>query len=252
MIQNKIVVGIIPTFNLTNEQNNPYQDRTSFVTMYSDKIRRVGGIPVGLLEEDPMLYTELCDAYLWPGGKKILQSFFPVLDDAIQEKKPLLGICLGAQAIALYFNILEDSKNCSYLSLQEVYYQNKSLIPYLKKVQNDLLHQHSIIKDSNSINNAKHEIYIQKKTLLYEIYQRSIANVVSLHSYEIARTPSSLSISAESEDHVIEAIEYRENDSKILGVQFHPEIEDDTRIFEWLVQEAEKRKGQKLCQKLLK
>ncbi len=43
MKNNKIVVGIIPTYKLTNEANDPYQDRASFVRMYEPwHIRYVG------------------------------------------------------------------------------------------------------------------------------------------------------------------------------------------------------------------
>jgi len=71
MIQNKPVVGILPTYNLKNEQNDPYQDRASFVRMYAEKIKQCGGIPIGLLEQEVSIYKDLCDAYIWPGGNKI-------------------------------------------------------------------------------------------------------------------------------------------------------------------------------------
>ena len=38
MIKNKPVIGIIPTYNLQNEENDPYLDRASFVRMYEEKI----------------------------------------------------------------------------------------------------------------------------------------------------------------------------------------------------------------------
>lgn len=44
-------------------------------------------------------------------------------------------------------------------------------------------------------------------------------------------------ISATSEDNEIEAIEYNDN---ILGVMFHPEITEDSKIFEWLIQKSQK------------
>ncbi len=37
MIKNKPVIGIIPTYNITNEENDPYMDQAKFVTMYSKK-----------------------------------------------------------------------------------------------------------------------------------------------------------------------------------------------------------------------
>ena len=35
----KKVIGIIPTFNLHDIDNDPYKDRASFVTMYINKIK---------------------------------------------------------------------------------------------------------------------------------------------------------------------------------------------------------------------
>lgn len=52
MIRNKPVIGILPTYNLTNEANDPYQDRASFVLMYEEKIVKCGGIPIGLLDQN--------------------------------------------------------------------------------------------------------------------------------------------------------------------------------------------------------
>lgn len=48
----KKIIGIIPTFNLHDINNDPYQDRASFVTMYIEKIKACGGIPIGILDKD--------------------------------------------------------------------------------------------------------------------------------------------------------------------------------------------------------
>jgi len=62
--------------------------------------------------------------------------------------------------------------------------------------------------------------------------------VVSLHSIVINRVPKNFVVSAVAEDNVIEAVEYEDN---ILGVQFHPEIEEDSKIFEWLIEKSKKK-----------
>lgn len=71
----KKIIGIIPTFNLHDINNDPYQDRASFVTMYIEKIKACGGIPIGILDKDVKEYADICDAYLWPGGVKIRHEF---------------------------------------------------------------------------------------------------------------------------------------------------------------------------------
>lgn len=235
----KPIIGIIPTYNLDNPNNDPYEDRVSFVRMYIDKIVASGGIPVGILDDDVNLYKDMCDGYLWPGGTKVNQAFFTLIDDAIKKHKPLLGICLGAQAISIAFNLGEDRLQHKDKSLKEVYTLNKDVNPYLIKLDDIENHSHFVTKDIASINAAKHWINIEPFTFLYDIYKEESLQVVSLHSYGINRTSDNIIISAKKDD-VIEAIEYHENGCKILGVQFHPEILEDNKIFDWLIKNCHK------------
>lgn len=232
----KPVIGILPTYNLTNEDNDPYLDRANFVNLYSDKIVAAGGIPIGLTDKNIEMYTSICDGYVWPGGGKIFREFNIALEDAIKFQKPFLGICLGAQAIATFFNILEDQEKTPQLSLEEVYQQNKSENPYLVRLEDSSLHDHYVTKEEESIERAKHPIQILKNSFLYEIYKEESIRVPSMHTMIIPRTPHHLLVSAYSSDNVVEAVEYHENNNKILGVQYHPEILEDLRIFEWLIE----------------
>ena len=228
----KPIIGIIPTFTMSDI--DPYQDKVSFVSMYSEKIKESGGIPIGILG-DASLYTSICDGYLWPGGNKILFEYVPLLEDAIKNQKPLLGICLGAEAIATILNIYEDKEKESSKSFKEVYEMNQEKNPYLKRLEEGNPHFHIVNKEEDSINSARHKIHIEKDTLLYEILEEETKDVVSLHGMAIARTPKSICVSATMEDSIIEAIEYREKGALLLGVQFHPEIEKESFLFDWLV-----------------
>ena len=82
--------------------------------------------------------------------------------------------------------------------------------------------------------NSRSELRKKIMTILYQInmYKSNKIEVVSLHSSVVARTSESVKVTGLADDGVVEAIEYGDN---ILGVQFHPEILDDDRIFEWLV-----------------
>ncbi len=241
----KPVIGIIPTYNLENKQNDPYEDRASFVRMYVEKIRECGGIPIGLLDTDAFLYMDVCDAYVWPGGNRILRDFYPILEDARRNKKPVLGVCLGSQAIATYFNILEDKEKFPDKTLEEIYQQEKEQNPYLKVLEDKRLHSHYVTKDQETIEKAKHKIQIKPNTFLYDIYKTDTLNVVSLHSVIINRNSKDTIISSKAEDNVIESIEYHKDGNHFLGVQFHPEILEENKIFTWLIEKAIEYKEEK-------
>ena len=243
MIRNKPVIAILPTFNLENKENDPYFDRASFVRMYIKKIKESGGIPIGILEENVEDVLPLCDGFLWPGGSKIYKSFYKVIEHAIKYHKPLLGVCLGSQAIATYFNILEDMEEHKIKSIEEAYEVCKEEDPYIGLIEECYLlnHNHTVTKEKESINKARHKIKILKNSFLNEIYKVEELDVVSLHKYSIKRTSKNTLVSAKSSDGIIEAVEYHEDNQSILGVQFHPEIEEDKSLFVWLVNEARKK-----------
>ena len=135
------------------------------------------------------------------------------------------------QSINIYFNILEDGKNLENLNYTEIYEHYKISNPYLKRLEDDLVHRKLVTKNIDTINNAKHKIDIKKNSVLYDIYKSDQIDVVSLHSSVVNRTTQDIKISAMCDD-VIEGVEYKDF---ILGVQFHPEILQDNKIFEWLV-----------------
>lgn len=240
MILNKPVVGIVPTYNLTNEANDPYQDRASFVYMYVSKITECGGVAIGLLDKNVLDYLPICDAYIWPGGNKILKEFYPIIEDVMKNHKPLLGVCLGMQAITTFFNVLEDKEKFPELSFKEVYDKGKEENPYLGLADNVPFHSHYVTKEEETINNARHEIKIKDRSTLKSIYEVEKKEVVSLHGYIVKRIPKILQVTAQTTDNVVEAIEYKDF---ILGVQFHPEIEKDAKIFTWLVDKALENKS---------
>lgn len=242
MKQNKPVIGIIPTFPI-EETDNPYDNRASFVRMYIERIRESGGVAIGILEENVEDVLNICDGFLWPGGKKIWKCFYKVLDHALEHHKPILGVCLGSQAIATYFNILEDMSRSNLKSFDEVYQRCKEEDPYLNVLDNKRIENHSrkVPTKEENIDNAKHKITINENSLLYQILKTKEENVVSFHKYYIQRTSKDVLINAKSLDEVIEGIEYTKNNQRILGVQFHPEITKDNRLFMWLVQEARKK-----------
>lgn len=237
MFKKKPIIGIIPT--ITNHESNPYQDKANFVTLYSEKIKESGGIPIGILG-DPSLYIHICDGYLWPGGNKILFEYAPILLDALKNQKPFLGICLGAETLATFLNVLEDQQKDKTKNLKETYDTHKESNPYLKKLEEENIHFHIVTKEKESIDLAKHKIKLEQNSLLHEIVKKREIDVVSLHGMAIARTSKKTLVSAKAVDNVIEGLEYKENGSLLLGVQFHPELETENNLFAWLVSSTHK------------
>ena len=236
MKQNKPVIGILPTFPL-EESDNPYDNRASFVRMYIDKIEESGGIPIGIVEENLESVLPLCDGFLWPGGSKIWKSFYSVLEHALKYHKPVLGVCLGSQAIATYFNVLQDMKNHVGSTVDEVYQKQSEEDPYLGLLDDERIknHNRTVTNEIDSIAKSRHPIVIKKDSMLYQIFGSEEMDVASMHKYHIERTSDDVLISARSLDGVIEAIEYKDPSQNILGVQFHPEIEENHKLFEWLI-----------------
>ncbi len=235
MIKNKPVIGIIPSYRVDEKEHNPYDTFALFVTMYSNKIRESGGIPIGILEENLEEYMQICDGYLYPGGKKVLHSFSSIIEDCVKNSKPLLGICLGMQATVMYFNILEDRGENIEKSLLEVYNENKEKNPYLIRLEEGHYHFNDISKWEEVIKETSHKVSIIEDSLLHHIYNTTELNVPSMHNFAIARVPKDVQVIATAEDGTIEAIEYTKDNSFILGVQWHPELLDDSRIFDFLI-----------------
>ena len=241
MLKNKVVIGIIPTYS--DDETNPYKDIAYFCRMFEKRFEECGALAIGLLHNDLSVYKDICDAYLWPGGNVIRKDFYIVFEDIIKNNKPLLGICMGSQAIATFFNVLDDQLKQPNLSLMEVYDNNKLDNVYLKKIEGDslTLHANVVDKSDESINKAKHKIFIEKNTFMYDIYKEKELDVVSLHSFEIARTSKDTIVSAKSKDGVIEAVEIHKNNLKILGLQYHPEVIKDHKPFIWLIEQVYKK-----------
>ena len=235
MIKNKPVIGIIPTYNIEKD-DNPYSDWTNFVKMYEQKIYEAGGIPIGLLNPDSKEYLDLCDGYLWPGGNKVLREFFFVIEDSIKHKKPLLGICLGFQAIGIYFAENQEKKKNLHMNDEKL---KQHLIDnnfYLKQLEDSSLHMHYVTNDKLTQEKARHKIKIEKNSILYDIYKKDTLNPVSLHNFVLPKIANDLTISSRAQDNTIESFEYTKEGNKIIAVLFHPELEEDNEIFNWLIQ----------------
>jgi len=116
-------------------------------------------------------------------NKKMNSTNSQIIKLAISKKKPLLGICYGAEILALTVG--------------------------------------GTIKKMNSLQKGHNKISIQKTN---PFFSDSI-EVFESHSYEISSISDKLQLIASSDTCRNEIIQY--DDSRIFGVQFHPEMNKD-------------------------
>lgn len=246
----KVIIGIVPTCNL-NINDNPFDDKYTFINNYSKCIMSNNAIPLGLLMSDGNLdldVLQVCDGFLFPGGKKLEKVHFEILLHAIKYNKPVLGICLGMQVMA-YFGVLEKAVREKNLpvnvdNLFKIYLENKNILEITDIKNNN--HGNDIMKeivDCNQINlnKSKHNINIFKDSRLYEIYKKEKLNVYTLHTKMTKKYGEIFTVSAKADDDVIEALEYYDKNYFIVGVQYHPELNND-KIFNYFITEVLRRK----------
>ena len=242
-----IKIGILPTTKLY-EDNNPYNDKYIFYNVYIRRIYEAGAIPIGILLNDGKLdynILDLCDGFIICGGNKIEPYYLEVINYAINKNKPLLGICLGMQSIGVYSyleKLLQDKKIPKTIdNISSMFKKIKEdKVNFLKPVEG---HYNIKITREEYLPN-KHEVSVVKDSILYNIYKQNNLNVLSMHHYAINEMGNNVLINCVHYG-IIEGIEYKNKNLFILGVQFHPEIEDANHIlFEALVKECEKRISQ--------
>lgn len=243
----KTIIGVVPTLTI-NEGSSPFDDQFKFINSYVKKIEDAGGIPIGLLMPDGNFNEEalkICDGFLIPGGSVIRKYIYQIIHYAITNNHPLLGICLGAEAISIYSALAKylDKENISTEELMNIYKKLKETNnnQVLIKLPDSNIHAHYNITRENT-KDAMHSIKIIEGTLLADIYQTNEINVPSFHSFDLKFVEDNFIISAYALDGVKEAIEYHDPNKFILGVHFHPELGNDNKIFERLIYEAKKRK----------
>ncbi len=216
------IIGLVPTAKLF-EGEDPFKDQYVFVNNYPKRILENGGLPLGILSADGSLDPEAlepCQGFLLCGGGKIWPYHLQVVGHALQTGKPLLGICLGMQAICAYFRVQEARlrRQCTlddlelFAALKQERYMFNLPAPGHWEVP--------ITRENGE--ETKHPVHIQPGTYLHRLLGREEVRGISLHNYQVNGLPLGLTLSALAQDGVIEGIE---RGNSILGVQFHPEVE---------------------------
>lgn len=144
-----------------------------------------GGVPIGIYLDNYNDYIDLCNGFILPGGDEFTLDEIRFIDLIYQKNKPLLGICLGMQAIGIY--------------------SGAKIID---------------IPNHLSLDTYVHEININKSSKLYKILNKDKILVNSRHKSTIINP--NLNVGAKSSDGNIEAIE-DSNKKFFMGIQWHPE-----------------------------
>lgn len=138
----------------------------------------------------------------WKGDVHRDQYELAILDFAIKNNKPILGICRGFQLMNVYFGgkLFQDTLT-----------QNKD--------KND--HRSAKLYDKIS-----HPVEWVEGTYLAELYKADPAtHVNSVHHQAIKSLGNDLEVYAYSDDGLIEAFGYTKAPSgAVMGVQWHPEF----------------------------
>lgn len=167
------------------------------------------------INDDEKEVLTRCDALLIPGGIDVVPSLYnqdnkgsKIYDDLNSQNdkldykwikvfnkanKPIIGICRGIQIINVYFN--------------------GTLIQHIDNHQD-----------------SRHNVNIEKGSLLYKTYRKDEMEVNSYHHQVIDKLGDGLKPVAYSKDGYIEAIE----GNNIYAVQWHPEKVMDSIFIEYI------------------
>ena len=215
----KPVIGVTPSHEPDSSEINV---RFSFL----DAVAAGGGIPLvfplKLEQEDILRLGSLCDGFLFTGGPDVHPFRFgedthekcgnvslyrdslelALLKIAMEQKKPILGICRGIQLINVGLG------GDLYQDLPSQYH------PDFPIAHHQPFHYTTF----------SHQVDIVPGTRLSQLADgASSIPVNSMHHQAIRRVAPSLKVSAYSRDHLVEAVELPDY-PYLLAVQWHPEF----------------------------
>ena len=239
---NKPIIGIISS---RSEDSNPFLTKTSFNETYVKRIIEAGGIPIGIIFPNDEFNTDvldLCDGFVMQGGLNIYSSNINAVHYAFFNKKPILGICMGFQTMAGYEYLRNRYGMFTYKDVSSFFKPEDEVDFIEKKTGHDELNPFCLSK----IEKSKHMVLLDKNSKLANIFEKTYLNMPSVHSWcvkdDVFVKNTIYKVVGRSDDDNIEAIESVTSNWWAIGVQFHPELEEDhLDLFTSLVNEAKRR-----------
>ena len=236
------IVGVISTYELDNGKRQKFGDKYGYLwdkhfirARYTDQIAKVcknnniSFIIIPAIEDQLDNYVNLVDGVIFTGGDDMNAKYFgqknhPAVTDVeldknidfqlslykklVENKKHILGICLGEQVInvANGGDLIQD-------------------IP--STIKTDINHKDGFYP------NLMHVIKIKDGSLLKKILNKDEITVNSNHHQAVGKLGKGIVSTAEAPDGIVEAIEKENYPAFLLGIQWHLEAnitENDTKI----------------------
>lgn len=228
----KRLIGIVPTARLF-DTDDYYKDNYIFVNNYAKRVAANGGIPLGLLPGDGYALAdtlEACDALVFCGGNRIFPYHFQAMEHAVKAGKRVLGICLGLQVLHSYFIVEDEAARRGYtgslLSLYET--MKKERYMFTEPVE----HHWDVHMTRGHVDEAKHPVSVAPDTLLHRLTRQDTLLGATMHRYRVTQPSPRLTVSARAADGTIEGLGLGD---RLLGVQFHPEVDAvHDALFAWV------------------
>ena len=237
----KKVIGIVPKGVLFDMEKSNTTDLYHLGNNYIKRITEAGGIPMGLAPVDGRIsqeQLELCDGFVVQGGTQMWPYHMQVLHHAVTTGKKYLGICLGMQMIHRYYKMRKMAEELGMEgpadeAIIDLYYNQNKGHNLLHKIEGHT----STSMPRGQEDTVKHDVDVVPGTVLHRLLGRELARGASFHHWRVEDPVEELTVNAWSVDGT-NTIEGIENGSNILGVQFHPEVDDLLpEIFKFLTEE---------------
>lgn len=216
------LVGVLSPARMFR-QDNPRRDEYRFGNNYGNRIYDLGGIPLGILPSDGRVSEKVLDkfdSFLICGGSKFWPHHLQVVHHAYTTGKPLLGICLGMQSIYYYFHVREymELHGRRNDDLFAVFQEIRAMEGKLPDVTG-----HDLEHIRGREDETKQLVRLLPGSHVHRLMGTDTIRAGSFHVHCIPPDPPApIAVTGWAEDGTVDVIECGE---KILGVQFHPEID---------------------------